>query len=423
VLLVFPSLLLATTNTTPRRAFYLGLIHGIIGYGTALYWLFNIFAAAAIALFCLLHNYFAKQTNSATLKLILAPMLWTALEFYRSELFFLSFPWITPGSALGPTYLSPIVGVYGASFLVVAASAGFVHRRTAPLAVFLSVCVLSLGLFRPGKINAPGNDEGINVTVVQSEASLLESYVALTKTVREESPDLIVWPEYALPYDVRKNADEFATLTNLCAKMDAILVVGTQTAVGPGARDWHNTALTLDGNGVLGEHHKARPVHFFNDGIPGRSFQPIQTGLGTFGTPICFDCDYSDVARQMVQFGAEYFAVPSFDAESWSATQHWQHALLFRLRAAETGRWFACAASSGVSQFIDPNGNVHKSLPPMKTGVLTQRIGRSTHATLFLRAGWLFPWLTLAGTIALFTFGVVRLCRPRKPNQPYGLAK
>ena len=73
-----------------------------------------------------------------------------------------------------------------------------------------------------------------------------------------------------MPYDVRKNLDDFATLTNLCAEMDAVLVVGTQTAVGPRDRDWHNTALILDTRGVLGEYYKARPVHFFNDGIPGQ---------------------------------------------------------------------------------------------------------------------------------------------------------
>jgi hypothetical protein len=73
------------------------------------------------------------------------------------------------------------------SFLVVAASAGFVHRRTVPLAVFLSICVLSLGLFHPGRVE-PDKEGSVTVTVVQSEASLLESYVALTKTVRGNLP-------------------------------------------------------------------------------------------------------------------------------------------------------------------------------------------------------------------------------------------
>jgi apolipoprotein N-acyltransferase len=405
------------------------MLHGIIGYGTTLYWLFHLFGAAAIALFaimalftaffCLLFNFFSKQTKSAALKVLLAATLWTAMEFYRSELFFLRFPWITPGSALGPTFLSPILGVYGTSFLVIAACGGFMHRRTVPLAFLLSLCTMCLGLFHPGRVE-PDKEGSIAVTVVQSEDCKLQSYVALTRTAHKASSDLVVWPEYSLPYDVRKNVDDFAILTNLCAEMDAVLVVGTQTIVGPGDKDWHNTALVLDKHGVLGEYYKARPVHFFNDGIPGRKFNPVQTDLGAFGTPICFDCDYSEVARQMVKLGAEYLVVPSFDAESWSANQHFQHALLFRLRAAENARWLACAASSGVSQVIDPHGNVHRSLPPMETGVLTYRIGRTGGRTVFNRVGWLFPWLTLGCSAILLAYGAIRFIATRRTKAQPG---
>ena len=417
VLLVFPLLLLAITNTTPRRAFYLGLLQGTVGFGGALCWLFHLFAQGAVplfaiialftALFCLLFNVLEKRSKAPVLKVLLAATLWTAIEFYRSELFFLRFPWITPGSAMGPTFLSPILGVYGASFLVVAASAAFLHRRTVPLACVLSLCVICFGMFRPGRVE-PDAKRSLVVTVLQDEDCILPSYVLLTRTVHKQAPDLIIWPECSLAYDVRKDARDFAVLTNLCAEMNAVLVLGTRTVIGPGARDWRNTALTLDRHGVLGEYYKARPVHFFNDGIAGHNFAPINTRLGAMATPICFDCDYSDVARKMVNLGAEFFAVPSFDAESWSARQHLQHALLFRLRAAENARWFACAASSGVSQFIDPHGNVHASLPPLKSGTLTYRIAREGRTTFFSRVGWLFPWLTLGGSASVIAYAVVR---------------
>ena len=425
VLLTFPPLLLATTHTTVRRAFYLGLLQGTIGYGATLYWLFRIFGTAAIPLFailalftaafCVLDNFITKRIQFPVLSALLAATIWTAIEFYRSELFILCFPWITPGSALGPTFLSPIVGVYGTSFVVIAASAWFMHRRTIPLAVLLSLCVLCLGLFRPGLV-LPDKKGGITVTVVQSEDCLLQSYIALTRTAYKDSPALIVWPENSLPYDIRKDIRDFSKLTNLCTKMNAVLVFGTKTIIGSGARDWHNTALILDKHGVIGEYHKARPVHLFNDGIAGHQFTPIQTELGAFATPICFDCDYSEVARKMATLGAEFFIVPSFDAEGWSVDQHLQHALLFRLRAAENARWLACAASSGVSQIIDPHGNVHKSLPPMKTGVVTDLIGRSSRKTVFTCVGWIFPWLTLGCLALLLGYAALTCITQRQRN-------
>ncbi len=423
VLVVFPLLLLATTNTTARRAFYLGMLQGAIGYGLTLHWFLKIFGAGAVplfammalftSLFCLVFNFVGKQTKSPGLKVFLAAVLWTAIEFYRSELFFLRFPWATPGSALGPTWLSPIVGVYGASFLVLVASAAFLYRKTVALALVLSLVVLSLGIFSPGPVPLD-EDEGFLVALVQAEECPLQLYVALTKKVQDQEPDLIVWPEYALPYDVRKDAPHFSRLISLCEELEATLVVGTKTVIGSGPKDWYNTALVLDQNGTLGEHYKTRPVHFFNDGIPGRGFTPVKTGLGLVATPICFDCDYSEVARRMVNNGAEFFAVPTFDAEFWTAKQHVQHALLFQLRAAENGRWLACAASSGVSQVIDPHGNVRAQLPLMKPGVVTHRIARCQGKTFFTRVGWLFPWVVLASAVFVLLHSTIQHIRRRR---------
>jgi apolipoprotein N-acyltransferase len=349
-------------------------------------------------------------------------MLWTAIEFYRSELFFLRFAWITPGAALGPTALSPIVGVYGASALVVATASAFVYRRTRPLALLLTLCILGLTIFRPAPIE-PDRDDGLVVTVVQSEDCFIDPYIALTLKAKNESPDLVVWPEHALPYDLRKNEKDFSILTNLCAKMEAVLIVGTKTIigvrefVGVGETGWYNTALALDRQGVIGEYYKVRPVHLQNDGIPGDSMEPIRTDLGSIGTPICFDFDYTTIARKMVGLGAEYFVVPSFDARSWTAMQHWQHSLLFRLRAAENARWTVCAASSGVSQIIDPHGHVHASIPPMETGIATHWIERGRNKTVFTRFGWLFPWFAIACVAALLIYSIVGSTLKRRPTR------
>ncbi len=408
-------LLAATTRTTARRAFYLGMLHGLASYGTALSWFFNIFGKAALPLFailalftgitCLAANAASKRHASAGAFVLAVATLWTGIEFVRCELYFLRFPWLTPGVALGPTHLSPLLGVYATSFLVVAAAAALVRKRSRGWGAGLTLGFLALGIIRPG---AGEVVDGPLVTLVQCEDSALPAYLALTESARDVHPDLVVWPEYALPYDVRQDPPAMTKIVALCESMDITLVLGTKTVAGGESADWFNTALVLDRGGVVGEYYKTRPVHFFDDGTPGESFAPTGTELGRIGTPICFDGDYSEVIRKIVSQGAEFIVAPTFDAESWTAKQHEQHAALARIRAAETGRWFAAAASSGVTQFIDPGGNLRARLPLVRPGTLSYRVGRSSARTPFVAGGWLFPWVALAASGALAATGFLK---------------
>ena len=72
----------------------------------------------------------------------------------------------------------------------------------------------------------------------------------------------------------------------------------------------------------------------------------------------------------MVADGAEFLVAPTMDAIHWGEKQHLQHAELFRHRAAENRRWMMVAATSGLTQVIDPNGLRVDSLPLMEEGGL-----------------------------------------------------
>ena len=398
----------------------------MVAYGISLHWLVRIFPAAAVPLwaivslfvaaFCLLLNIFRRRIRSPVLLALFASTLWTAIEFYRSELFFLRFPWITPGSSLGPTWLSPIVGVYGASFIVFLVSAALLRWRTFPIALAAALAVSLLRAFPPGPV-VPATNACINVAAVQSEECFLRSYLSLTAKGTSGRSQLVVWPEYSVPYDIRQRPDDLALVKDLCVRRGITLVFGTKTTEGPGKSAWRNTALTVDARGVIGEYYKARPVHFFDDGLPGVSYDPIQTRLGAMGTPICFDCDYTEVLRRMTLRGADFFAVPSFDAKEWSSDQHVQHAVLFRLRAAENRRWLVCAASSGVSQIIDPHGNVGPSLGPMRQGAISGVIARGKGLTFFTTVGWLFPWVAIVVSIVWVASMSIKIVRERRDQR------
>jgi apolipoprotein N-acyltransferase len=324
---------------------------------------------------------------------------WSALEFIRAELFPLRFPWMTAGLAVGPNALLPWIGVYGAGLLVVAAAAllarGQWHLAGLPMAVLVAA------VFVMPRHAAPGRDDPMAVRVGGLQLEVV-SLTELMNRTRELPADVqfVVWPEYAVPYDLRKNARDWQWVQELCAERNLTLTLGTQVRPDGYEGPWRNIALTLDADGERGEHTKVHTVHFFDDGTPGRDALPVRTAFGTVGTPICFDCDYEGVVRRMVMAGAEVLIVPIMDAASWTARQHDQHAELFRVRACENGRWIFACASSGISQIIDPSGKVHARLDALEQGPLVGTVARRSGLTPYTRFGWLLPWVVLSTAAA-----------------------
>ena len=215
----------------------------------------------------------------------------------------------------------------------------------------------------------------------------LESYLETIDECKEEV-DIILLPEYAFDRDVREFEKTWLALTELAKKRDAIIVLGTKTEF---EDYWYNTALTLTGDGEVGVHYKNHPVHFFDDGRAGKGAKALRAKGIEFGTPICFDNDYEGVVRKMTADGATFFAVPSLDAEHWTEREHWQHAELFRQRAAENGRWMVVSTGSGITQLIDAHGIRRKWLEPMEPGSLLVELPLRSTLTVYTRIGWLFP--------------------------------
>jgi apolipoprotein N-acyltransferase len=404
--LVFPGLvglLLALRGQHGTRARTLGFLHGMTAFGLGVSWLFHIFGPMVVVLWCVLAAFtalFAEMQSRASTRgvagwqlAVFTALNWCGWEFIRAELFPLKFPWMTAGLAMGPNTLLPWVGVYGVSVLVILSVVLLTMRLWKSAIIPLVVLGSGLGLLPHSPVPQADDSLAVSVAGLQLEGVSLDAYLTGT---RQLPPAIrhVVWPEYALPFDLRANKRDLEIVRTLCQDRGITLTLGTQ--VRPGGGDaWRNIALTLDPTGVLGEHTKVHTVHFFDDGTPGTTALPVQTTHGKVGTPICFDCDYEGVVRRMTTAGAEMFVVPTMDAESWSARQHDQHAELFRIRACENGRWMFVVATSGVSQLIDPHGQVHVRLVALAQGTISGIMKRETKLTFYTRFGWLTPWVVL----------------------------
>lgn len=412
-------LFLALKGASLRASFRIGLLHGFLCFAGTLCWMFVLFGTLAPVLWLMLACFtalfgvafhFLEKFQLKGSPLTLAT-LWTGIEYYRSELFILDFPWITPGTGLPPNLLTPVIGVYGVSFFLVLTGLLLIQQldsrperpRWKPTAVFLLFWVL-MGSQIP-KIHKPT----YLVALIQNEEYLLDTHLEMSEP-HAGNVDAIVWPEYAVAYDpsVHPRGKE---ITELLKENTQLLVLGGRQD----QEDSHeNTSFTLGKEGLLGTHVKNHPVHLFDDGIAGTTAIPIDTPLGKVGTPICFDCDYQDVIRRMTANGAEFFLIPSLDAIAWTERQHLQHAELFRHRAAENGRWLAVAATSGQTQIISPSGHQTETLPLIEKGTLVGGITPRSTLTLFTMGGWLIGPICFSLTLLSIPLLVIALYRQRK---------
>lgn len=407
ILLAWPILFVALRGAGPRHGCYLGWVQGMACYATGLSWMVLIFAQGAhflwlvLAVFGLLAGALTGWASSHHARWPWLPLsvalAWSALEFVRAELSSLAFPWMTTGLGLGPTWLSPWIGVYGAGFLVFLAAGMLVFggKRQRAAGLVLTVLLGALGVFRPGPVMPTGR--GIPVLAVQSESCDFFTYLAMTEA-QVFADGIILWPEYAATNDLQREPASFAKAVKLANDRNATLILGSQKDFGGDAH--YNEALTIESTGLVGTHDKNHPVPFLNDGKPGRLAVPVTTRFGRIGTPICFDCDFAGPVRRMTAAGAEAFAVPSLDAVRWGVKQHAQHAELFRHRALENGRWMLVCATSGLTQLIDPHGNRVAQIPMLKDGILTTTLHPCSNLTFFTRCGWLCPWLLCAAALA-----------------------
>src|SRR5205823_7842255 len=92
---------------TPRKAFYFGLTIGYAVYAPHLSFFWTIFGWPALALWAVLAFWLGLfvalarlcRRKFGRLAVVLAPFIWTGLEYFRSELYFLRFSWLDVGYA------------------------------------------------------------------------------------------------------------------------------------------------------------------------------------------------------------------------------------------------------------------------------------------------------------------------------------
>jgi apolipoprotein N-acyltransferase len=374
VLYLFALLQLARADGW-RQAFYSGLAVGLLVAAARLAFFWRIFSGGAGALWLVYAFWIALFVALARLCMVrfapnrgwlLIPLVWVGLEYFRSELYYLRFSWLSAGYALtGACWqgaLKPI-GVYGAGFLLMSLATGVAFLWRTSRAYACALLIVGAGGFGGaghlcGQWPPPRSLANVRVAGVQMEfPSGNEVLVRLNDLLRSRpNVELIVLSEYTFDGPVP------GAVKDWCRKNRRYLVVGGKDPIADG--DFYNTAYVIGPDGhVAFRQVKVVPIQFFKDGRPAREQKLWNSPWGKIGICVCYDLSYTRVTDRLVKLGAEALVVPPMDVADWGQSQHELHGRIAPTRAAEYGLPIFRLASSGISQVVDSAGRVTATAP------------------------------------------------------------
>jgi apolipoprotein N-acyltransferase len=422
VLYLFALLQLACADKW-RKAFYPGLAVGLLIAAVRLAFFWRIFAGGAGALWLVYAFWIGLFVALARLCLrqigpkwgwVLIPFVWTGLEYFRSELYYLRFSWLNAGYAFaGAPWQGALklTGTYGIGFLLmsIAAAAAFVWQKSR-IRAFALLCLgvggVCLGGFLSGKEPPAPPVAAVNLVGVQMEfPTQNEVLLRLIDIIRAHpNAELVVLSEYTLDGPVP------AVLKEWCRDNRRYLIVGGRDPA-PGA-SFYNTAYVVGPAGdIVFRQVKAVPIQFFKDGLPAPEQKLWDSPWGKIGICICYDLSYTRVTDRLVKLGAEALIVPTMDVVDWGSAQHELHTRIAPVRATEYGLPLFRLASSGISQLVDRAGHLMATAP-------CPGHGATIIGTLDMRGAgrrpldrWLAPFAT--GLTAALIVWLLARWRPR----------
>ena len=202
----------------------------------------------------------------------------------------------------------------------------------------------------------------------------LERMVRFAAQAARAGADLVVFPEAAMAVgepgaDLTPVAEPIdgpfaAGLGEAAARYGIALVAGMFEPGGP--ERVYNTVVAFGPDGtLLGSYRK---IHLY-DAFGGRESDRIQPGDGTtlvfqlgdlkFGVMTCYELRFPEIARHLVERGAEVLLLPAAWVRGPLKEMHWE--TLARARAIENTVYVAASGqvserSIGMSAIFDPMG-------------------------------------------------------------------
>ncbi len=434
-----------------------------------------------------------RKTLGVPRALFCFPFIWVAFEYAHASTQ-LSFPWLSLGYSmsydLDAIQMASLGGVYLVTFwlvvlnaLVFALLARAIAGGGGDSGAFARKAFLILAAYAVPYMIAPatgsgtpvrGEEREVSVALVQpnidpfekwsgaaaGQFAVLRRYTdSLITGVSGAGPDMLVWPETAVPYYILapENAERFDALKRYVDSTRIPLLSGIPDLVSysdpskapPDAKrlgdgtpyeTFNSSMLLLPGSDIVQKFAKSILVPFaervpysdilgflnaarWNFGLGGWSvgrdtaLYRLPLGGGDtlrFANMICYESVYPGYVAGLTRRGAAFLTVVTNDSWWGNTSGPYQHRQFAVLRAVENRRWVAQCANGGLSFMIDPSGRVTGETRMFTAGGLAGTIRSRTGLSFYTAHGDWFAEICLVLSIFVFVAtGIQRMVRTR----------
>jgi apolipoprotein N-acyltransferase len=368
--------------------------------------------------------------------IVMLALLLVGAEVTRS-LILTGFPWALIGHIWVPTHLAQLAAFGGPHLLsLVTVFAGlclasFLGKNRAVGLLGLGSLIALSFVLRPIPAPVLGADVPI-VRLVQPNARQDQKWdaayrdVFLNRMIRLTGqgsvPDLVVWPETAVPFLLDQIEDDLRVFSD--AARGAPLVFGIQRR--DEQRQYYNSLVVMGPGGLVQSVYDKRHLVPFGEYIPGGrllgrlgvsglaanlagGFAPGATegtvtlpGIGAAVALIC----YEGIFAEEISYDGDrprLLLLITNDAWFGEAAGPHQHLAQARLRAIEQGLPMVRVANTGISAMIDAKGRVTASLSMGIDSAIDAALPRALPATAYSRTGdW--PLLVVLFLLTLLVY-------------------
>lgn len=413
--------------------------------------------------------------------------LFILLEYIRINMFPWNFIGATQYKMLYLIQIVKFTGIWGVSFLIVAVNAALalcvwytlekmrsktvVFKGVVTGAIFYAVLIMLIciyGYFAVKKSEKiPQNGVKVKLGTVQGNISqrrvstsemaqeALDTYINLSYKLAEQKPDIIIWPETAVPYPYfgghRICAMYRSKVHKLVTENKLPLLTGTLDFIIIDNKNYEmtNSAFLINKEGfLLDKYAKINRVPY-GEFVPLREFLPEKVadafGMGRdlkagndpspveilpgvrAGMAICYESIFASLARSEVNLGANVLIAINNDAWYPVSSEPEQHAANAVFRCIENNIHGFRSGNNGASILILPSGRIGWSLGghllerERKIGVCEVILPKKVKKTFYTKFGDIFLLVVFTGVSAALIYGIYQyfslLAKLRKESQ------